>query len=71
MDPRSLASTPLTGHIGLASCAERVEGVGGSLSIEGKPGVGLAVSVRIPAQEAAQEGSLESRANALEARITT
>ena len=36
------------GHIGLALLAERVEAVGGTLSIDAGPGRGTAVAVRIP-----------------------
>jgi two-component system NarL family sensor kinase len=43
-----LHAAPLTGHIGLASMAERVEAVGGSFSIEGRPGSGTRVEVRLP-----------------------
>jgi two-component system NarL family sensor kinase len=43
-----LRAAPLTGHIGLASMAERVEAVGGSFSIAGVPGSGTRVEVRLP-----------------------
>jgi two-component system NarL family sensor kinase len=46
-----LQAGPLTGHIGLASMAERVEAVGGSFSIEGGPGFGTRVEVRLPIEE--------------------
>jgi two-component system NarL family sensor kinase len=46
-----LQAAPLTGHIGLASMAERVEAVGGSFSIEGGPGAGTRVEVRLPVEE--------------------
>jgi two-component system, NarL family, sensor kinase len=46
-----LHAAPLTGHIGLASMAERVEAVGGRFSIEGGPGSGTRVEVRLPVEE--------------------
>jgi two-component system, NarL family, sensor kinase len=47
-----LWAAPLTGHIGLASMAERVEAVGGTFAIEGGPGAGTRVEVRLPAEDA-------------------
>lgn len=49
-DQDLLHAAPLTGHIGLASMAERVEAVGGSFSIEGA-GAGTRVEVRLPIDE--------------------
>jgi two-component system NarL family sensor kinase len=49
LDLAALDATPLTGHIGLASCAERVEAVGGTLVVEGAPGRGTRVRARVPA----------------------
>lgn len=46
-----LRAAPLTGHIGLASMAERVEAVGGTFTIEGGPGAGTRVAVRVPAED--------------------
>jgi two-component system NarL family sensor kinase len=43
-----LRAAPLTGHIGLASMAERVEAVGGTFRIEGKSGAGTRVEIRLP-----------------------
>jgi two-component system NarL family sensor kinase len=60
-----LRAALLTGHIGLASMAERVEAVGGSFSIEGRPGAGTRVEVRLPMEEpspqrpAASQGRLQ------------
>jgi two-component system NarL family sensor kinase len=48
-----LHAAPLTGHIGLASMAERVEAVGGSFSIESGSGSGTRVEVRLPSEEPA------------------
>lgn len=45
-----LHAAPLTGHIGLASMAERVEAVGGTFTVEGGPGAGTRVEVRLPAE---------------------
>ncbi len=53
VDLAALHATPLTGHIGLASCAERVEAVGGRLEVEGAPGTGTRVVARVPALAAA------------------
>jgi two-component system NarL family sensor kinase len=47
-----LRAAPLTGHIGLASMAERVEAVGGTFTIEGGPGAGTRVAVRLPDEDA-------------------
>ena len=44
-----LHAAPVTGHIGLASMAERVDAVGGRFTIEGGPGAGTRVEVRVPA----------------------
>ena len=46
-----LHAAPPRGHIGLASMAERVEAVGGSFSIEGGPGSGTKIEVRLPIEE--------------------
>jgi two-component system NarL family sensor kinase len=46
-----LNAAPLTGHIGLASMGERVEAVGGTFTIEGGPGAGTRVEVRLPAED--------------------
>ena len=45
-----LHAAPLRGHIGLASMAERVDAVGGSFSIEGGPGSGTTIEVRLPVE---------------------
>lgn len=37
------------GHIGLASVAQRLEGEGGSLELEGRPGEGTTARARLPA----------------------
>ena len=50
-DHERLRRAPLTGHIGLASMAERVEAVGGTFRIEGGPGAGTLIEVRLPADE--------------------
>ena len=54
-DRDRLRSAPLTGHIGLASMAERVEAVGGTFTIDGGPGAGTLVEVCLPADEAGRE----------------
>jgi two-component system, NarL family, sensor kinase len=46
-----LHAAPLRGHIGLASMAERVEAVGGSFSIDGEPGSGTRIEVRLPIEK--------------------
>jgi len=43
------------GRIGLASCRERMEAVGGSFSLSTAPGAGLHVEARAPAGEPARE----------------
>jgi two-component system NarL family sensor kinase len=52
-DHSRLPSAPLKGHIGLASMAERVEAVGGTFAVNGAPGAGTRVEVRIPREPAA------------------
>ena len=47
-DHDRLQAAPLTGHIGLASIAERVEAVGGTFTVEGGPGAGTRVEIRLP-----------------------
>ncbi len=54
VDRAALDATPLTGHIGLASCAERLEAVGGALLVEGAPGAGTRVLARVPAAPGAR-----------------
>ena len=51
-DHERLRAAPMTGHIGLASMAERVEAVGGTFTIDGGPGGGTRVEVRVPAEDA-------------------
>lgn len=54
-DPDKLARTTLTGHIGLASCSERVAAIGGRFAIENREGGGTrayaALPVRVPAAQ--------------------
>jgi two-component system NarL family sensor kinase len=45
----SRAAALRAGHIGLASCAERVELAGGRLDIDSAPGNGTTVTARLPA----------------------
>jgi two-component system, NarL family, sensor kinase len=52
---------PLSGHIGLAAMAERVEAVGGSFSIEGGAAAGTSVEVRLPLRQRGAEGLSSSR----------
>jgi len=52
----SRANAVAEGHIGLASCAERVESVGGSVHVASAPGKGTRVSVLIPV-EASLDGA--------------
>lgn len=47
-EPERLHAATLTGHIGLASMAERVEAVGGSFSVDSGSGDGTRVEVRLP-----------------------
>ncbi len=63
-----LQTAPLTGHIGLASMAERVEAVGGSFSIQGGPGAGTRVEVRLPLAEPDRQPPAGSDASALRRR---
>jgi two-component system, NarL family, sensor kinase len=49
IDPRSRAVALLEGHIGLASITERVEAIGGTVSISGARAVGTTVRTALPA----------------------
>jgi two-component system NarL family sensor kinase len=46
--PGRARDAALAGHIGLASCRERAAAAGGSLAIEGGPGLGTTVRVTVP-----------------------
>jgi two-component system NarL family sensor kinase len=48
MTPDLRESALAAGHIGLASCVERVEAAGGEFEIESAPGEGTAITVRLP-----------------------
>lgn len=49
LDPRAVEQAPMNGHIGLASLAQRVEAVGGTLALgEGASGGGTTVAARLP-----------------------
>lgn len=48
LDPRAVEDAPLNGHIGLASLAQRVEAVGGSLALGDGDGGGTTVVARLP-----------------------
>ena len=49
MRPGSRAAAVRAGHIGIASCAERVELAGGRLDIDTAPGKGTTATARLPA----------------------
>ncbi|PTL56426.1 sensor histidine kinase [Paraconexibacter algicola] len=49
IDRRRARDAPLHGHIGLASCAERAEALGGRLQLASAPGEGARVEVWLPA----------------------
>ena len=50
IDPARARAAPLRGHIGLASCRERTEAIGGTLTIgRGVGGTGTVVAVSLPA----------------------
>jgi two-component system, NarL family, sensor kinase len=59
-----LHAAPLRGHIGLASMAERVEAVGGSFSIDGGPGYGTKIEVRLPMEPRPRHAPQDSRVRA-------
>ncbi len=48
IDPERARLAPLRGHIGLASCAERAEALGGRLDVASAPGAGTRVDVWLP-----------------------
>ena len=52
--PERLAEALATGGIGIASCRERVEALGGSLSLDTAPGAGTRVAARIPLDPGSQ-----------------
>jgi two-component system NarL family sensor kinase len=62
-DPVILDDRLREGHIGLLALQERVEGVGGSVTVEATPGGGSTVTVRVPATAAAQPGPGSSSAD--------
>jgi two-component system NarL family sensor kinase len=49
MDPARARRAVAEGHVGLASCAERVQAAGGRLELLARPGGGTLVRVRLPA----------------------
>ena len=49
IDPQRRAAALLEGHIGLASIVERVESIGGRVSVSTAPGAGTTVSAALPA----------------------
>jgi two-component system NarL family sensor kinase len=55
LEAERLRDAVLKGHIGLASCAERVEALGGSLKVNGRPSGGTVVLATIPAGARASE----------------
>ena len=55
MRPGSRAAALRAGHIGLASCAERVETAGGRFDVRSEPGKGTTVTARLPAAPAAPD----------------
>lgn len=48
LDPNRRRSATREGHIGLASSAERVEGLGGTFTVSSAPGAGTVVRARVP-----------------------
>lgn len=48
LDPQAVEQAPMNGHIGLASLAQRVEAVGGTLALGGGPRGGTTVVARVP-----------------------
>ncbi|HEX2414592.1 MAG TPA: ATP-binding protein [Thermoleophilaceae bacterium] len=48
IDQTALRLTPLAGHLGLASCAERIEAVGGRFEIVGRSGQGATARALVP-----------------------
>ena len=55
-----LAEAPTQGHIGLASCAQRVEALGGRFSVASRASGGTRVTATLPMREAGGQG-LEPR----------
>jgi two-component system NarL family sensor kinase len=49
VDPARARGAVAEGHVGLASCAERVQAAGGRLELLARPGGGTLVRVRLPA----------------------
>ena len=52
VDYAAAAAAPAEGHIGLASCRERAEAVGGSFSLETGPDGGTVARMRVPSPSA-------------------
>jgi two-component system, NarL family, sensor kinase len=64
----------LDGHVGLAAVKERVAVLGGSVSIDTRPGAGTTVRIRLPESQDAEPGSAQSpnRVTALDTlRVST
>jgi two-component system, NarL family, sensor kinase len=57
IDPRRRAVALLEGHIGLASITERVESIGGTVSIASAPAVGTTVRAALPAASRSPAGA--------------
>ena len=51
IDPAAASAARAQGHIGLASCAERAEAVGGTLEVERGPAGGTIARMRVPHAE--------------------
>jgi signal transduction histidine kinase len=47
-EPNEPGEALRTGHIGLASIAERATAVGGDVNVETQPGTGTTVTIRLP-----------------------
>ena len=57
------------GHIGLASCRERVESVGGTSAIDSAPGAGTRISITLPDVQEPEPSTAPLRAPELEAEL--
>lgn len=57
-DPDALPGMTLRGHIGLASCTERAEAVGGRFAVENRAGGGTRAVARVPAATAAPQDTV-------------
>ncbi len=61
-DPAVLGDRLREGHIGLLALQERIEGVGGTVTVDAAPDAGSTITVRVPATAAGSAATGSSSA---------